>query len=75
MADKRLIEVIAAKLKGQEELLTERLYIVGEGNGGEIEAALKAEIKRETGREATHVAWSPVRRVTEEEARRYDAGR
>jgi hypothetical protein len=75
MADKRLIEVIAAKLKDQEELLTERFYIVGEGNGAEIEAALKAEIKRETGREATHVAWSPVRRVTEEEARRYDAGR
>lgn len=75
MADKRLIEVVAAKLKGQEELLTERLYIVGEGNGAEIEAALKAEIKRETGREATHVAWSPVRRVTEEEAWRYDAGR
>lgn len=75
MADKRLIEVIAAKLKGQEELLTERLYIVGDGNGAEIEAALKAEIRRETGREATHVAWSPVRRVTDEEARRYDARR
>lgn len=75
MADKRLIEVIAAKLKGQEELLTERLYVVGEGNGAEIEAALKAEIRRETGREATHVAWSPVRRVTDEEARHHDARR